>query len=214
LINGVRNQEILATADCIQKTFFISSAKIGIQFLGIGYFSDNGDKFPLGHFISKLENIAYKGDFKTDAQLIYDFFNNMSQANDTGQYVKGIMTGFENGTAFISTFNTYNDDYNFQQLQIGNQVDSEGNNELIPNSTFEAVIDIKDRIKKKETEKWWNIGGTIDILKITPNTHEFIEKNDNVFNGSQSELIYNFQNNLSGINGKIFNIPKILPYDF
>lgn len=213
-INGVRCQEIFATADCIQKTFFILSANIGIQFQGIGYFPDNGECYPLGYFIEKIENLEFKDDFSTNSKLIYDFFVGISNVNDTGQYVKGIMTGFEKENAYITIFNTFNNDYQQQQLVLGNQVDSEGNGDLISNNTIEAIASIKQRINIKENQQWWNIGGPIDILKITMDSAEFVEINRNVFNGSQKELIYNFQNNLEKIQGKIFREPKILPYNF
>ena len=49
-LNGVRYQEITAIADCIRKTFYILSAQVGINFLGIGYFEDyelnDNNKYP------------------------------------------------------------------------------------------------------------------------------------------------------------------------
>lgn len=214
VINGVRCQEITAIADCIQKTFFIRNANIGIQFSGIGYFPDNGEGYPLGYFIEKIENLKFVDDFTTKSKLIYDYFVGLSNVNDTGQYVKGVMAGFENKSAYITTFNTFNNDYQQQQLMQGNQVDSEGNGILISNNTIEALNSIKQRINTKANLRWWNIGGTIDILKITEDSSEFIEKNSNVFNGSHKELIYNFQNNLERIQGKILREPKIVPYNF
>lgn len=95
VINGEKYQEITAVADCIRKTFFIDKAKIGIQFLGIGYFPDtDGEKYPLSYFISKIYSKKYGKNFKTNAQTIFDFFKEISKKGDTGQYVKGIMSGF------------------------------------------------------------------------------------------------------------------------
>jgi len=214
IIDGIKYQVITAIADCIQKTFFITSANIGIQFLGIGYFPDNGDNYPLSHFINKLEELEYENDFMTNSRKIFDFFNDLSNENDTGQYVKGIMTGFNEDIAYVSTFNTFNNENNSQQLFNGNQVDSEGNNNPIPDDEPSAIIEIKRRIQEKEDEKWWSIGGPIDILKITSDSFEFSEKNVNVFNGSQRLLIENFQNDIDSIQGRILREPKVIPYNF
>jgi hypothetical protein len=211
-INGIKHQEIVATADCVQKTFFIKNANIGIQFLGIGYFPENDEKYPLSHFIKKIENLDFKNDFGLDSKIVFDFFNQLSKENDTGQYVKGIMTGFQNKKAFITNFNTFNGDFEFQELNIGVQIDSEKNSELISTDRNDAVLEIKNRIKLKEENSWWNIGGEIDLLEITENSSNFIERNNTVFNGSQKELIDRFQNDILSIKGRILKEAKIIPY--
>ena len=213
IIDGKRCQEIVAIADCIEKTFFIESAAIGIQFLGIGYFPDNGENYPLAHFKAKLEKLDYDKDFNKDSRRIFNFLSEMSIVNNTGQYVKGIMTGFKNEISFVATFNTFNNEYNIQQLFQGNFIDSENNKNQLPVNEQEAIIEIKNRITEKEKEKWWTIGGPIDILKITNNSFEFIEKNKSTFNGNQNELIDNFKNNISHINGKVLETPKIEKYN-
>lgn len=213
VVNGERCQEITAIADCMEKTFFIESANIGIQFQGIGYFPDNGENYPIAHFIESLENINYEHDFVKDSKKIFDFFYKMSVENDTGQYVKGIMTGFDNGISYIATFNTFNNQFSTQQLFPGNFVDSENSNNQVPVNEKEAIAEIKNRIKQKEKEKWWTIGGPIDILKITNDSFEFIEKNTNTFCGNQNELLDNFKNNIGKINGKILKTPKTEKYN-
>jgi hypothetical protein len=194
-------------------TYFIESAKIGIQFLGIGYFPDNGENYPLAHFIDKLEKICYEKDFIKDSTKIYDFLLRMSVENDTGQYVKGIMAGFNNGVSYVATFNTFNHQFKVQQLYPGNFIDSENNKNQIPIDENEAIDEIKNRIKDKGNEKWWSIGGPIDFLKIKNNSFEFLERNTNTFNGTQNELIDNFKNNISKINGEILKTPKIEKYN-
>ena len=123
------------------------------------------------------------------------------------------MTGFKNEISFVATFNTFNNEYNIQQLFQGNFIDSENNKNQLPVNEQEAIIEIKNRITEKEKEKWWTIGGPIDILKITNNSFEFIEKNKSTFNGNQNELIDNFKNNISHINGKVLETPKIEKYN-
>jgi hypothetical protein len=211
-INGIKHQEIVATADCVQKTFFIKKANIGIQFLGIGYFPENDEKYPLSYFIKRIGNLDFKNDFGLDSKRVFDFFNQLSNENDTGQYVKGIMTGFQNKKAFITNFNTFIGDFEFQELDIGGQIDSEKNSELISTDRNDAVLEIKNRIKLKEENSWWNIGGEIDLLEITENSSNFIERNNTVFNGSQKELIDRFQNDILSIKGRILKESKIIPY--
>ena len=212
-LDGIKYQEIVATADCVQKTFFIENAKIGIQFLGIGYFPDANDKYPLSHFIKKIEDLDFKNNFASDSKIIFEFFRLLSKENDTGQYVKGIMTGFQNKNAFITNFNTFNREFEFQELNIGGQIDSEKNSELISTDRNEAINEIKERIKSKEEISWWNIGGNIDLLEITENLSKFIEKNNIVFSGSQKELLNRFQNDIESIKGTIFKKAKLIPYD-
>ncbi|OHD12663.1 MAG: hypothetical protein A2086_09370 [Spirochaetes bacterium GWD1_27_9] len=212
IINGKKYQEITALADCIQKTFFLNKLRIGIQFLGIGYFPENGIKYPLNYFIRKADNIQYVKNFKINANNIYNFFNNLSINGDTGQYVKGICTSFIKNKAYIATFNTFNNEFNCKELLVGQFIDSENNFEPFPRTEKEAIIEIKRRIKQKEIEKWWTIGGPIDILRITEKKTEFISKNSNVFNGTQDDLIYYFNNNIEKLNGKILNPSKLVEY--
>jgi len=213
VVNEEKCQVITAIADCIKKTFFVKSAKIGIQFLGIGYFPDNGENYPLSHFIYKLEKLCFENDFPKDSKKVFDFLLNMSVKNNTGQYVKGIMAGFRNNISYIATFNTFDNEFNVQQIYPGNFVDSENNNNQISIIEKEAIDEIKKRIKDKEKEKWWSIGGQIDLLQIKNNSFEFLEKNPNVFEGNQKELINNFNNNIKKINGKILQNPIIEKYN-
>ena len=77
---------------------------------------------------------------------------------------------------------------------------------------LQSVLEIKNRIKLKEENSWWNIGGEIDLLEITENSSNFIERNNTVFNGSQKELIDRFQNDILSIKGRILKEAKIIPY--
>lgn len=212
VINGQKYQEIIAIADCIEKTFFIESAQIGIQFVGIGYFPDNGENYPLSHFIHKIEKLEFKNEFDEDSKIIFDFLLKMSEKNNTGQYVKGIMSGFNKDNSYITSFNTINNQFDVQQIYPGQFIDSESNVRLLPVTEKETIEEIKSRIRDKEKEKWWTIGGSIDILQIKVESYRFIEKNTDIFDGTQKELLDSFKNNIKKINGKILDIPKIEKY--
>ena len=211
-IEGDKHQKITLTADCIQKTFYIKKAKMGIQFLGIGYFPDGENKYPLSHFINQLESLKYVKNFKINSKTIFDFFNSLSNEEDTGQYVKGIMTGFVKKKAHITTFNTFDGTFECIEFGIGKHVDSEGNKNDFSRNEEQVITEIKRRINLKEEEKWWSIGGPIDILKITQEGGKFLTLNKNSFKGTQSELLHCFQNDIGKINGKILKEPKIIKY--
>jgi hypothetical protein len=212
VINGQKSQEIIAIADCIEKTFFIESAQIGIQFLGIGYFPDNGENYPLSHFIHKMEKLDFKNEFDADSKKIFDFLLKMSEENNTGKYIKGVMSWFNKNNSYIASFNTFNNQFDVQQIYPGQFIDSESNVKSLPVAEKETIKDIKSRIRDKEKEKWWTIGGSIDILQIKAESYEFIEKNTDIFDGTQKELLDSFKNNIKKINGKILDIPKIVKY--
>jgi hypothetical protein len=214
-INGILYQEIKAIADCIQKTFYINKAKIGIQFLGIGYFPiEDGSRQPLSYFIKKLEALEYDYSMQNRFAKINDFFKRICIEGNVGQYVKGIMIGFYNGKSFICTFNTFNNQYEVKPFLDGQFVDSENNKHQFSIIESEAIDEIKNRINKASEQNPWSIGGTIDILKIKQDgSYEFIEKNNNIFEGTQEELIHCFNNNITRIKGIIINPPRLEKYN-
>lgn len=215
-IKGEKYQEIVAVADCIRKTFFIQKAKLGIQFLGIGYFANaNGEKRPLSYFINKLYSKKYGENFKINAQIIFDFLKTISKEGDTGKYIKGIMTGFsKNNKAYICTFNTYNNDFKTKEFKVKQSVDSENNTNIFPITNSEAIEEINKRINEASKKKYWNIGGPVEILEINREEGRFVQKNTKLFDGSQKELVSYFKNDISKINGRIFKKPYLKKYHF
>lgn len=218
-INGIKYQKITAIADCIRKTFYISSAQVGINFLGIGYFEDdelnNNNKYPLSHFIKKLNNQIIKGSAKDKFNFIYQYFISLSEHQNTGQYVKGIMTCFKNDSSYVCTFNTYNNSFKISELQMENFVDSENNRNSFPSSRQSIITEINNRIKQKSFEKPYSIGGPIEIIELLPdNTFQYVQKSNYIFNGTHQELISCFNTNINKINGKIINPPVLQRYEF
>ena len=210
-INGEKYQEIKAIADCIQKTFFIENLKIGIQFIGIGFFPDKDEKFPLSYFIKKLsdkENISVEKNF----EIVFNFFKDLSIERNTGQYVKGVMSAIKNNDKKICLFNTFDNHFEIRRLQAGQYVDSEkvkGNFSLDKDG---IIKEIKRRIAEKSLEKWWSIGGEITLLEIKENSYNFL-LNSNDFKESQTELIRCFNEDLNKIKGRIINPPRLEKYD-
>lgn len=213
IINGEKCQEIVAIADCIQKTFFINKAKIGIQFLGIGYFADGIERYPLSHFLDKIEELQFVKDFKVDCRKIYDFLKIISIEGDTGNYVKGIMAGFAKKKSIACTFNTYNNEFSLKELNDGDFIDSEGNRIPISSNTDIAKREIIERIKEKSKVKWWNIGDQVEMLAITEKSANFISKSSSIFNDSMPSLIEKLKLFPESINGRIISPPHIEKYD-
>lgn len=213
VIKGEKYQEIKAYADCIQKTFFINSLNIGVQFLGIGYFLDNGEKYPLSHFINKLEekkSTSIENSFK----ITFDFFKELSEVNNTGQYVKGIMSGIDgNNLKKVCVFNTFNNDFRIQELKARQFIDSEDIQRGFQLDENKIIQEIKKRIEEKSKEKWWTIGGDLTLLKINRDKSEYVLKSNN-FTGSQKELIDCFNNNLAKIKGHVINPSRLEKYSF
>ena len=213
VINGKKHQEIVAIADCIQKTFFVKKAKIGIQFLGIGYFADGKEKYPLSHFLNELEKLSYVKTFKVNCRNIYDFLKGISTEGDTGNYVKGVMAGFMKKKSFVCLFNTYNNDFNVKELGIGQFVDSERNETPISSVTDNAKKEIVERIQKKSKVKWWNIGEQVEMLAITEKNADFPLKSSAIFNGNMTNLLEKLRFSPESINGRIISPPHIEEYN-
>ncbi|OGS20066.1 MAG: hypothetical protein A3J83_03595 [Elusimicrobia bacterium RIFOXYA2_FULL_40_6] len=211
--NGVLCQQIAAVADCIQKTFYIRNARLGIHFLGIGYFPDNTKSYPLSHFVDKLEQLTYTANIKNDCTAIFNYLIKLSKKGNTGQYIKGNMSGFSKGKAYICTFNTFNNQFNIQEFHIGNFVDSENDKTPFPSKRGEAIKEINTRIENKSQVQPWDIGGPVEILEIDKhNSFNFIQKNENTFSGAKDELVYCFNNDIKKINGTLIDPPKIVKY--
>lgn len=215
-INGEKYQKIVAVADCIRKTFFIKKAKLGIQFLGIGYFADaDGEKRPLSYFISKLYTKEYGKNFKINAKIIFDFLKTISKEGSTGKYIKGIMSGFSiDNKSYICTFNTYNNDFEIKGFNVGQFVDSENNTNTFPVTDSEAIEEINKRINEASEKKYWKIGGPVEILKISRKEGIFVQENTKLFDGTQKELVSYFKNDISKINGHILKKPYLEKYHF
>lgn len=218
-LNGVRYQKITAIADCIRKTFYISSAQVGINFLGIGYFEDDelndNNKYPLSHFIQKLNNQTINGSYTDKFNFIYQYFVSLSECQNTGQYVKGIMTCFNNDSSYICTFNTYDNTFDISELQIGNFVDSENNRNSFPSNRQSIITEINNRIQQKSIEKPYYIGGPIEIIKLlSDSTFQYIRESNYIFNGTHQELVNCFNTNINKINGRIINPPVLQRYEF
>jgi hypothetical protein len=218
VIKGIKYQKITATADCIRKTFYISSAKIGINFLGIGYFEDNelkdNQEYPLSHFMKKLSSRPIKGSAKDRFRYIYQYLISLSKHHNTGQYVKGVMVYFENDSSYVCTFNTYNNTFKISEIKPGQFVDSENNKKPFPISRKNIIDEINRRIKQKSTEEPHSIGGPIEMLELLPdNSCKYIQQSACIYNGNHQELIYYFNNQISKINGKIINPPVLKRYE-
>ena len=213
VINGKKCQEIVAIADCIQKTFFIRKANIGIQFLGIGYFADGQEKYPLSHFLNNLDKLSYVKNFKANCRNIYDFLKEISNEGDTGNYVKGVMAGFMKKKSFVCLFNTFNDSIEVKELGVGQFVDSEKNSAPISSVTDDAKNEIVRRIQAKSKVKWWNVGGQVEVLSITNKKAEFLLKSSAIFNGNMTDLIGKLRFNPESINGRIVSPPHIEEYN-
>lgn len=216
--NGVRYQKISATADCIRKTFFISKAGIGINFVGIGYFEDeelnNNQRYPLSHFINKLDQHNFSNDNIEKFQYLYQYFNRISVVGDTGQYIKGVMTNLTNDSSYICTFNTFNNSFELSEFQIGDFIDSENNNNPFPLNSDEIKLEINKRISQKSIEKQYQIGGPVEIIELlSDRTFQFLQESDCIFEGTQSDLFNNFNTNLGLIRGVKIDPPVLIEYD-
>lgn len=218
-LNGIRYQEVTAIADCIRKTSYITSAQVGINFLGIGYFEDrelsNNNKYPLSHFIQKLNSKIIEGSIKDKFQYIYQYFVSLSESHNTGQYVKGVMTGYNKGVSYVCTFNTFNNTFDFGELLIGNFIDSENNKNPFPKDRQNIIKVIAKRIQQKSIERPYYIGDDVEIIELLPNgTYKYIQESKYIFNGTFQELVNNFNGDIKKINGRIINPPVLQKYEF
>lgn len=216
--DGIRYQKVMAIADCIRKTFYISIAQVGINFSGIGFFKDKDivgdDKYPLSHFIQKLNNQKIEGSIEDKFLYLYHYFVSISDSLNTGQYVMGIMTGFEKGVPYVCTFNTYNNTFESKEFQEGKFVDSENNNNQFSQEHLEIINEMNKRIKQKSAEKPYYIGGDIEIMELfSDGTYEYIQESNTIFNGTFNELLSKFNSDINIINGRIIDPPVFQKYD-
>jgi hypothetical protein len=206
---GERFQVILAIADCIRKTLYLSDINIGIQFIGIGYFPENGQKYPISHFIPEI----LKGIIETDSitskfKKIYDNLKRMTIKGNTGQYVNGVMAGYENGIPYITTFNTFIDDFTVNAYEVGTYVESESCNEIRPKDREKSIQYINDRITKISQLRPQDVGGPIEVLEIKPDgNYNWVQENKNIFEGTVEELFKKWNYEPESISGKILNPP-------
>lgn len=214
VIDGNKYQEIVAIADCIQKTFFLKKAGVGIQFLGIGYLLDGNEKYPISHFYPKLEGLGYVKNFRVNCSKIFEFFSSVTQKGDTGNYVKGVMAGFKQTKAYVCLFNTFNNDFRVQELLVGQFIDSEGNGVQLSPQEETAKGEIVSRIKDRSKIKWWTIGDVVEILKITEKEGDFILKSSSISNLPFSELIEKLRASPELLSGRIIQPPHYEKYNF
>jgi len=201
VIGGEKYMEITAIADCIRKTFYIEAATVGIQFLGIGYFEDQGQRYPLCHFLPQVEELDYMGTFEGDCRTVFTFLQGLSCVGGTQQYVKGVMAGFDGSNARVCLFNTFNNDFRVKLLDVGQFVDSEGCHSPLPESEEAAVEAIKRRIQGTSKSRWWEIGDEVEVLSIARKGARYILQGSNLFEGTQSELLDRLTSAPESING-------------
>ena len=206
---GERFQVIEATADCIRKTFVIDPLNIGIQFIGIGYFPENGVKYPISHFLSRLAaGIVEADSIVIKFQKIYGNLKQFTQVSNTGQYVNGVMTGYENGHPYIATFNTFIDDFKVNSCKVGTYVESESCKDERPIHRDNAINYINEKISKVSKRRPQDVGGPIEILEIKPNSsNSWLQENPKIFNGNLEQLIDKWQNDPEEIGGIYLNPP-------
>jgi hypothetical protein len=214
--NGFKYQVIKLTADCTRKTFYLKKAKLGIQFIGIGYLKEGASKYHLSHFLPKLETgIKNKQGIKLKIKIILNNLREITTQGDDGNYVNGIISGFENNNMYIATFNTFNSEDPLEIINVkeGVFVDSENKIQGIDKKEQLVINQIYDAINYSSKNKPESIGNDIEILKITKNSAKYIKQGSNLFYGNQEELFELMRNNISKINGKILNPPVIQKID-
>lgn len=193
-------------ADCIQKTFYIDKANVGIQFSGIGYLLDREDEYPLSHFIDKLNNLTFVKDFNYNCKIIVDFFKNIINIeNNTNVYIKGIIAGFKQEKSVVCIFNTRNSEFITKEIDPGQSVDNENSKESLSREEEISIKQIINIIKLKSKYAWWSIGEEVDMISITKNKVRNICSGKIRFTGSQKELLDQCKNDIRKINGKIIN---------
>lgn len=208
--DGNTYQLIKLTADCIRKTFYLEKANLGIQFIGIGYLLDGTSRYPLSHFLPKLEKkIKRKQGIKLRIKIVLNNLKEITNVGNTGNYVNGVISGIENNTMYICTFNTFNKNNNLdiKEVKCGQFVDSEKIIDKLENNEELIINQINETIENSSKNKPQSIGDEVEILKITKNGALYIKEGKNLFYGDQKELFNLFQTDLSRINGKILNPP-------
>ena len=206
---GERFQVIVATADCIRKTFVIDPLNIGIQFIGIGYFPENGVKYPISHFLPSLAaGIVEDDSIIIKFQKIYGNLKQLTQVGNTGQYVNGVMAGYENGIPFIATFNTFIDDFKVNSYEVGAYVESESCNDERQKARDKAIDYINEKIFKVSERRPQDVGGPIEILEIKSNaSNSWLQENPKIFNGNLDQLIDKWRTDPDTIGGVFLNPP-------
>ena len=209
--NGEKYQLIKVIADCCRKTFFLEKAKVGIQFIGIGYLKDyDGKKYHLSYFIPRIEKGIKENDkIQNKFQKIYSNLRKITTSGDTSNFVNGTMAGYFENKPFIATFNTFNtnDKLKIIKARPGSFIDSEKRLQRISILESDAINEIIKIIQNTSKEKPHLIGDEVEILRVTKNKAKYIREAQNLFYGTQDELIENFKNNLSLINGKFLDPP-------
>jgi|TARA_B110000914_G_C15411566_1_gene422100 hypothetical protein len=208
-VEGKNYQVILATADCIRKTFFIESLNVGVQFMGIGYFDDGGEKYPLSHFIEKIKNsVDTSLSCEDKLMAIFEELKSMSQVGDHGQYVKGVLAAYDGAVPKIVYFNTFNNDFDFIAAQPGTKLEKLSKNDTLYLDREEAINYINSRINEISVSQPWDVGGDIEILEIKDESKfGYIQECQSLYRGSQSELLNLIRTDINKINGEILTPP-------
>lgn len=207
--SGEQFQLIRATANCMRKTFLIKKFGIGIQFIGIGYFNHNNEKYPLSYFIeSFISDIEESDNLETKFLKIFEKITELTQEKNTSQFVNGIMTGYEDIIPHICTFNTFENDCQISKCNVGSHVESGSHNNENPIERDKSIEYIKNKIEEVSSNRPFDVGGDVEILEISSNgTCKWIQESNSIFNGSHTELINKFNTNPVEIDAVIFPIP-------
>jgi len=207
--SGEQFQLIRATADCMRKTFLIKKFGIGIQFIGIGYFNKDNEKYPLSYFIESFISDIEEGDnLETKFSKIFKKITTLTQEKNTSQFVNGIIAGYEDNIPHLCTFNTFENDFQISKCTVGCHVESGEHNNDNPIERDKSISYIKDKIQQVSSKRPFDVGDTIEILEISSNGQcSWIQESNSLFHGSHSELINKFNNNPTDISGVIFPNP-------
>jgi len=211
--NNEKYQVIKLVADCTRKTFYLKKAKLGIQFIGIGYLKDGTQKHHLSHFLPKIESgIKKKQGIKLKIKIILNNLNQITTQGDEGNFVNGVISGFDGNHMYIATFNTFNsdDDLNITEARQGMFVDSEKGIKEIDKKETLAIDQICKTISDSSKNKPESIGEEVEILKITKKEGKYIKEGNELFYGDQKELFELMKNDLLKIKGEILKPPVVL----
>jgi hypothetical protein len=212
---GEQFQIIKATADCMRKTFVIKEFGIGIQFIGIGYFNHNNEKYPLSYFIDSFTSeLEVNDNLETKFSKIFNKITGLTQEKNTSQFVNGVMTGYEDNIPYMCTFNTFDKDFQISKCTIGCHVESGHHNNENPIDKDKSIEYIKNKIKEVSSKRPYDVGGTIEIIEVKSNGEcSWVEESSSIFHGSLSELFKRFNNNPKEISGTIFPTPHRIKMD-
>jgi len=205
---GRKYQIYKIIADCCRKTFYLDKAKVGIQFIGIGYLKAGDESYHLSYFLPKIqEGIKGKQKIKLKMKIIFNNLKKITTKGDSNNFVNGVMAGFSGNKIFIGNFNMYNDEIEIKEAKNRNFIDSEKIIENLSNNKDAVLIQIDNSIKEGSKRKPHLIGSKYEVLEITKKDSRYILENERLFSGTKKELFEKFKDDLQSINGQILNPP-------